>query len=248
MDARRLAGMAVAGLEVGGHVRGHRTDGPTEAPPGPDVAEDPRLDVLGRPAEAASVGLVSGSFDPMTIAHAALADALPAELVLLVVSPATLPKEPGAEPPLLDLEARVTSLSRYVAARRGMRVAVSSHGLYADQVGAASRRFPGASIVVGLGSDKVGQLFDPAFYGDRDEALERLFSRAEVRYAMRAGDEDRVHAVLEAEPRWAPRIARLDLSPEIAAVSSGNVRRAVRRGQDVRALVPEEIIPFLPGA
>ena len=212
------------------------------------MADTPRLGVLGEDAEAATIGLVSGSFDPMTVAHAALAEALGVELVLLVVSPATLPKQPGAEAPLLDLEARVASLSRYVASRGRLRVAVSSHGLFADQVVAASRRFPGASIVVGLGSDKVVQLFDPAFYGDRDEALERLFSGAEVRYAMRAGDEDRVRATLESEPRWASRIAQVDLSPEIAAISSGAVRRALRRGEDVRGLVPEEIIPFLPGA
>src|ERR671919_652014 len=56
----------------------------------------PRLEVLGpAPPAAGSVGLVAGSFDPMTAAHAALAEALDTELTLLVWSPATLPKAVG---------------------------------------------------------------------------------------------------------------------------------------------------------
>ncbi|MGH2766723.1 MAG: hypothetical protein ACRDKA_12535, partial [Actinomycetota bacterium] len=75
----------------------------------------PRVEILGGPPPAvASVGMVAGSFDPMTVAHAALAGALGTELGLLVWSPATLPKQPGprgaAAPPLLEPEDRLRSL------------------------------------------------------------------------------------------------------------------------------------------
>src|ERR671918_198607 len=68
----------------------------TEAVRRATLPGQPRLEVLGpAPSAAGSVGLVAGSFDPMTAAHAAFAEALDTELTLLVWSPATLPKEAG---------------------------------------------------------------------------------------------------------------------------------------------------------
>jgi nicotinamide-nucleotide adenylyltransferase len=216
--------------------------------PGP-----PRLEVLGpSPASPATVGLVAGSFDPMTVAHAALAETLGTALVLLVWSPATLPKEagPGGAPaaPLLEPEDRVASLLAYAAARTSVAVALCSHGLYADQAEAAAAAFPRARPVLGLGSDKLRQLFDPGWYRDRDAALRRLFALADVAYAVRAGDEAAVRDLLARERPWRPRLRRLELDPVVAGVSSRSVRRAVHRGDDVTALVPEAIQPYVRAA
>lgn len=217
--------------------------------PGP-----PRLEVLGpEPGAVSALGLVPGSFDPMTIAHAGLVEALAADAVLLVCSPATLAKEsgPGGTPsePLLAPTQRVASLLAYARRRPAVGVALCSHGLYADQAVAAADAFPGMRLVFGMGSDKVLQLFDPAWYEDRDAALERLFSLAEVRYAVRRGDEGRLAAALAEEPRWAGSLRALKLPPGAAGVSSRSVREGLRRGADVTPLVPEEVRPFLaPGA
>lgn len=216
--------------------------------PGP-----PRLEVLGRaPARPRTAGLVAGSYDPMTEAHAALAEALDAELTLLVWSPATLPKEsgPGGDPapPLLEPEERIASMLAWCAARPGTGVAICSHGLLADQVQAAVTAFPGARLVLGVGSDKVLQLLDPGWYEDRDGALAGLFSQADVVYAVRRGDEERLRHVLAGEPSWANRFRRLDLHSEVAALSSRAVRLAVRRGQDVTHAVPAEVLPFVAAA
>jgi hypothetical protein len=172
--------------------------------------------------------------------------------VLLVWSPATLPKEagPGGAPaaPLFEPEERIASLLAYGAARLNVAVALCSHGLYSDQAEAAAAAFPGARLVFGLGSDKLRQLFDPRWYRDRDAALARLFAVADVAYAVRAGDEAAVGELLAGEDRWRPRLRRLHLDPVVAGVSSRSVRRDLRRGADVTALVPDQVLPFVLAA
>jgi nicotinamide-nucleotide adenylyltransferase len=211
--------------------------------PGP-----PRLEVLdGSPSEGV-VGLVPGSFDPMTVAHVGLAEAMDADLALFLYSPATLQKETGPggspEPPLLSEEDRVASVLAVVGPRPGRGVAVCSHGLLADQAEAAARAFPRAALVFGVGSDKIRQLLDPRWYRDRDTDLSRLFSLAEVAFAVRSGD-DGPDPVEAAGAPWGSRIRRLDLDPRLAGISSRAVRAALRRGQDVTDVVPAEVLPFL---
>ena len=210
---------------------------------------EPRLAVLRSiPGEGGSIGLVPGSFDPMTVAHVALAEAA-AGHAILVWSPATLPKERSSgghpEPPLLDPVRRIESLLAFAEAHPVIGVAISSHGRYVDQAEAFARTFPGARPVIAVGSDKVLQLLDPVWYDDRDAALARLFAVADIAYAARSGGEEELDRLLASEPRWAPRLRQLDVSPTLARISSRDVRRRVRAGEDVGALVPEQVRPFL---
>ena len=210
----------------------------------------PRLEVLGDPPpNPRTVGILPGSFDPMTTAHAALGDALRGhgcDPVLLLWSPRTMPKEGPSEPPLLPPDVRVASMLRWAGNREGFRVALSSHGLYVDQATATAGAFPGSDIVIGLGSDKVAQLFDPSWYGDHEAALALLLRLARVAYAVRAGEEATVGATLDRAGRWRGRLLRLALPPDIAGVSSSGVRRRLRRGEAVSDLVPEEVLAYLP--
>jgi nicotinamide-nucleotide adenylyltransferase len=217
--------------------------------PGP-----PRLEIVGGPppTNPETVGLVAGSFDPMTKAHEALAEALRTDLTLMVWSPATLPKEspPGADPspPLLEPEARLVAVLAWCLTRPNARVAVASHGLLAEQVEGAARSFPDARFVVGVGSDKLRQLFDPAWYEDRDAALQRLFRHAVVAYSVRTEDRSSPPPRIDPGRGWRPRLRRLELPPDVAGLSSSAVREAIRRGEDVSGLVPNEVLPFLHAA
>ena len=213
--------------------------------PGPS-----RLEVLGEvPGQPRRVGLVPGSFDPMSVAHEALADAVQADLVVLVWSPATLPKEAAAagpvEPPLLEPEVRIEALLAFTAGRDHQVVAVASHGRYADQAEAAATAFPEAEIEVGIGSDKLAQILDPTWYDDRDAALGRLFTVADVAYAVRAGEEELAERALAEAPLWAPRFRRIALPSDVADVSGRAIRTRLRRGEDVSSLIPPEIRPSL---
>jgi nicotinamide-nucleotide adenylyltransferase len=201
------------------------------------------LFVTPEPDSPARVALLPGSFDPITVAHAALAEqaAARADLVVLVYAVRTLPKEGDGPPPLLSPEERLRVLRRFTGARPGHAVGVASRGLLAEQVQAASERFPGARLWVVTGSDKVLQLLDPKWYEDRDASLSPLFERAGVLYAERAGEEGAVEAALQrAENRaWRDRFERLDLDPEVASISSRAVRERLLAGGDVRSLVPD---------
>ena len=204
-------------------------------------SDRPRLVLRPDPQAApGSVALLAGSFDPITVAHAAMADAAlgRAELVVLLYSARTLPKEPGAPPSMLEELDRLALLDRFVAGRPGLTVGVCSHGLLAEQVDAAAERFPGAELWVVLGSDKLLQLFDRGWYEDRDAVLDPMFARARVLFAVREGDEAAVMAALQANARWRGFVERLGVPPEIASISSRLVRERRRRGEDVSGLVP----------
>jgi nicotinamide-nucleotide adenylyltransferase len=196
----------------------------------------------------ASVALLAGSFDPLTVGHAAMAGAAAelAELVVLVYSARTLAKEGLPPPALLDELDRVRALERFCASH-GYAAGLCSHGLLVDQVRAADRLVPSAELTLVMGSDKLLQLLDPRWYDDVDAALDPLFHRATVAFAMRAGDEAAVADAL-ARPRharWAARIRLLEIPAAVAAVASRGVRERIARGEDVSQLVPEEFLGLL---
>jgi len=194
--------------------------------------------------EVGSVALLAGSFDPITVAHLAMAEAAlgGSDLVVLTYSVRTLPKETAVAPPLLSEAERIATVASVCAGRPGLALGLSSHGLLADQVAAARALFPGAAISVVLGSDKLRQLFDPRWYEDIGASLLGLFAEAELRYALREGDD--VGEALAGAARLGPaaRVAPLPVDPAVAAVSSRGVRELARAGSDVSALVPPEAL------
>src|SRR5262249_274225 len=136
---------------------------------------------------------------------------------------------------------RIRTVAAVCAARDGMVAGLCSHGLLADQVSAAANRFPGASLTVVLGSDKLVQLFDPRWYdGDRDAVLAGLVALAEVRYTVRDGEDGGPALAAAAELGDAGRILPLDVDAAIAAVSSRTIRWHARAGGDVSPWVPRE--------
>ncbi len=112
-----------------------------------------------------------GSFDPLTIAHLAIVDAVRAthgvDRVDLTISRQALEKEDGAHSPV---EARAETIEAHRGDRPWIDVVVTDAQLLVDIA-------EGYDLLV-LGADKWHQLHDPRFYGGsvtaRDAALERL--------------------------------------------------------------------------
>jgi len=202
-------------------------------------------------ADPPVVALLSGSFDPLTLGHVALAEAalVHADLVLLVYSVRTLPKEEAAPGPLLSEEERLAVLEAFCEARPRIERGLCSHGFLAEHVQAASARFPSSHLALVMGSDKVRQLLDPGWYHDREATLSPLFSRAHVVYAVRSGDEGLVEELLRrAENRiWRDRFERLEVPVGMASLSSRLVRELVAAGEDVSAFLPPEAASLVRG-
>jgi hypothetical protein len=158
-------------------------------------------------------GVFPGSFDPLTVAHLAIADAAVSRFDLdhldLVISRSALAKDHGGHAPV---EERVGAIDAVASGGRAwLHAVVTDKRLIADIA-------EGYDVCV-LGSDKWHQLWDPAFYGgavaERDAALARIPTLA---VAVRDGVPLPRHA----------GVVLLDIAPEHRGVSS----TAVRAGRD----------------
>ena len=118
------------------------------------------------------IGVYPGSFDPLTVAHVAIADAAVARFGLarldLVMSERALGKDHTGHMPV---DERVAAIERVAAEGRPWLTArVTDQRLIADIA-------DGYDVCV-VGADKWHQLWDVAFYGGsaaaRDDALARL--------------------------------------------------------------------------
>lgn len=116
-------------------------------------------------------GVFPGSFDPLTTAHVAIAEAAVHHAQLdhldLAISRVALGKEDGGHAPVPD---RVAAIERAARTRPWLGAVVTDARLIADVA-------HGYDVVV-MGADKWSQVRDPAWYGGdhnaRDAALARL--------------------------------------------------------------------------
>lgn len=153
-------------------------------PAGPPTA---RLLQAPRAGLGPCVGVLPGSFDPLTAAHVALARAAlrhgGLSSLLFLLSVYVVDKADTAQAALAD---RALVLLRHVARRPRCGVAVCNRGLYVEEAEALAPLVPaGAELWFVVGHDKVEQIFDPRYYADRDAALDRLFALAGLLVAPR---------------------------------------------------------------
>ncbi|MDQ1379487.1 MAG: nicotinate-nucleotide adenylyltransferase [Actinomycetota bacterium] len=164
-----------------------------------------------------------GSFDPLTVAHVAIAQAAVRAAHLdridLALSKVALGKQNGGHS---SLEARADAIRRAARTRPWLAVITTDKQLIAEIAA-------GYDVVV-MGADKWAQVRDPAWYGGdaaaRDAALDAL---PRVLVAPRPGfDVDLSGLRDQAGDRTADRAADrpevLDIDPEHAEVSSTRAR------------------------
>lgn len=202
--------------------------------------------------EDGAIGVMAGSFDPLTNAHLALARAARGlggcYAVYLALSRHTVDKENRVRPS----DAERALLLRQVARREpGLGVLAFNRGLYADQAVAVRALFPDApAIRFIVGFDKARQIFDPRYYADRDTALRQLFAHVTLLVAPREGDGADALAALLARPENTPfrdHVRALPLDPAWADDSATRVRTAARAGDTamLAALVPPETVAWI---
>ena len=142
--------------------------------------------VGGRLPRAGSAGLLAGTFNPLTRAHAALAVAgrrAGCQLVVLAMAPVSLAKEGLERAHPVD---RLDWVAAWSRRHPWAVVAVASSPLLVDMaeaLGAAT----GGEVALLVGADKATQLAEPWWYDDPAAALGRLDRAASLLVAERAG-------------------------------------------------------------
>jgi nicotinamide-nucleotide adenylyltransferase len=219
-----------------------------------DPAGLPRLAFLRRALEGigqhpGTLLCLSASFNPMTMAHAALIRQggclLPTHEILLLLAIANVDK--GGEG--LPWDRRFDLLLRFAASRPNVSVAAVGHGRFVDKLEAIRTAYSDAARVVFLlGFDTLVRLFDPKYYADRGTSLTQLFDGSECIVANRGAETLSAIEAFLTRPDVSPfahRIHPVRLPPDLAAVSATEVRARLARGESIAELVPPEIRPSL---
>src|SRR5258706_9355614 len=177
------------------------------------------------------LGVLSGSFNPPTIAHFELASAAGFHVdEVICVVPRVFPHKgyDGA-----TLEQRVDMLERW-GLMSPHSIATSDQGLFVDIVRECRAHFAsGTQLYLICGRDAAERIFTWD-YG-RPGVLEEMLGEVQLLVAPRGGE-------FQPPPEFKRRIYSLGLHGEHDDVSSSEVRERIARGDKWEHLVPQAIV------
>jgi nicotinate (nicotinamide) nucleotide adenylyltransferase len=195
------------------------------------------------------LGIFSGSFNPITVAHTKMFEEAQARFqldeLLLLLAKANVDKDVFG----LPLAGRILTLKRYAENQSDVSIGISSHGRYIDKVEALKAIYPvGTEFHFIVGYDTLVRIFDPKYYTDVHTELYHLFSQCRFIVANRDGVSIETIQQFLAQPSLKPYIssvAYLILPDFYAEVSSTEVRKRIAQGDTISHLVPPIIAKFL---
>ena len=196
------------------------------------------------------VGILCGSFNPLTLAHTELAErareTYQLDCVFFTLAKVTVDKEQVSG---LGLEDRLLLLSLYAQRHDCAGVALVNRGLYFEQA-QAFRSLLGARVELNfvVGMDKLVQILDPRYYQDRDAALRQLFSLASLVVANRGDLAQEGFQQLLDRPENRPYRSHVRFCPlpaTVADLSATAIREGLAAGKVMDEHVPAETAGFL---
>ena len=218
-----------------------------------DPAAAPTAVVVYPAGGGGRLGVLPGSFNPLTSAHTLLAE-VPLDRglvdgVFFLLAIRTVDKE---RPEGLSLPDRLWILTDFCRARSKLGVVLTNRGLYVEEAEAlrAGPVPPEKELWFLVGFDKIVQIFDPRYYADRDEALNRLFALSRFYVAPRSGRTEADLAEVLGRPEnraFAAYVRYLPLPPERhdPNLSATAVRQALATGTLPAAGVPAAARRFI---
>ena len=217
-----------------------------------DPREPPRALFFDPPPNLSlqRAGILSGSFNPPTLAHVELGlrarKSFRLDAVLFMISRVTVDKEEAGG---LSLEDRLLILSSLAGDLGWACVAVVNRGLYYEQA-CALRSLLGnrPRLYFIMGTDKVVQILDPRYYDDREKALLTLFTEAQLIAAPREGlGSPQLEELLDRNENlnFNDRVYFLPMPEQLKGTSSSAVRVAIEKGESVQGQLPETVEKFI---
>ena len=219
-----------------------------------DPAAPPQIELVHRPTSpilksGKKLGIFSGSFNPLTLAHTRMVEdtltKYQLDELLLLLAKANVDKSVHG----LPLAARLLTVKKYAENRQGFSVGVSSHGRYIDKVTALKPIFPAETefhFIVGY--DTLVRIFDAKYYTDFHTELKELFIAARFIVANRAEANIKAIESFMAQSeiqQYASYISSILLPDVYAYMSSTQVRELLARGEAIEHLVPPSILAML---
>lgn len=219
-----------------------------------DATTSPRIVILHRTSDPISqsgkkLGIFSGSFNPLTIAHIRLVEEACKQYhldeILLLLAKSNVDKDVYG----LPLAGRMLILKLYAETQPNISIGVSSHGRYIDKVSALKLIYPTQTdFTFIVGYDTLVRIFDPKYYQNLHEELQHLFSQCRFIAANR--EEADINAIQQFLSRTSIQAYRqhvdyLLLPDDYAEISSSDVRRRIEDGERISHLVPPIVAEFL---
>lgn len=195
------------------------------------------------------LGIFSGSFNPITIAHIKMVEKAREQYyldeMLLLLAKANVDKDVFGMP----LAGRMLTLKCYAETQNNISIGVSSHGRYIDKVTALKAVYPyDTELFFIVGYDTLVRIFDPKYYADINAELEHLFSQCRFIAANRDNvDIETIKLYLSqtSRKRYSKHIDLLSLPDDYAEISSTEVRHRIETGESISHLVPTIVADFL---
>ena len=220
-----------------------------------DSAAPPAACLLSAPPHPPPqrLGVLCGSFNPLTLAHVVLAQhachAFQLDQLFYTVAKVTVDKERVTG---MGLEDRLLLLLLHVEQQQYLGVALVNRGLYFEQAQAFQSLFDKrVELFFIVGMDKLVQILDARYYQDREAALDQLFALTSLVVANRGDMARRVFDELlqrSANQPYRDAIHFLPLPESVSDLSSTAIRKTVSEATSLSAHVPAEVARFLTEA
>ncbi|MDE0299237.1 MAG: nicotinate-nicotinamide nucleotide adenylyltransferase [Candidatus Poribacteria bacterium] len=195
------------------------------------------------------LGIFSGSFNPLTVAHVKMIEDSQAQFgleeILLCLAKSNVDKSVFG----FSLADRLLMLKIYAVQRDDFSVAACSHGRFVDKLSAIKTTYPPrTSFHFITGIDTLIRLFDSKYYTDMHAELKSLFDQCDFITANReeySADTIRRFLSTPEVGRYACNIKVIELPTDYAAISSTDIREQLERGAPVENLVPSAIFDYI---
>ncbi len=195
------------------------------------------------------LGIFSGSFNPITIAHIKMFEEAQVRFqldeMLLLLAKANVDKDECGMP----LAGRILTLKGFAEEGNNVSIGISSHGRYIDKISALKAVYPeNTEYHFIVGYDTLVRIFDPKYYTEINNELRDLFSQCRFIVANRENvNTETIKEFLDTpmvQP-YSSYISCLKLPDFYADVSSTKVRKRLDQGESISHLVPAVVEDIL---